>query len=113
VDITIDAKILTATLEIINCEAVNVTANVSVQTVSVDNSPNVSLTFASPDFAYLVAWANAPSASLTVASERINLDVVTAPGQTLSGQVLTVKNKDGSFVSKPSQRDRCGRLLNL
>jgi len=110
--ITLNEKIITNTIEIINSSNLMVYINVPVFTLTCDNSKSISISFKSADYFEMVAWAKAENCRLLVGDLKIDF----TSGLTYDinkDQIVTRKQTDGTIISSLTRRDQSGRIVEL
>jgi len=110
--ITLNGKIITHTMEIINSTNLMVYINVPVFTLTCDNSKAISISFKLADYFEMVAWAKAENCRLLVGDLKIDF----MEGLTFDinkDQIVTRKKPDGTIISSLTRRDQSGRIIEL
>eukprot|EP01125_Pyxidicula_operculata_P022296 TRINITY_DN9033_c0_g1_i1.p1 TRINITY_DN9033_c0_g1~~TRINITY_DN9033_c0_g1_i1.p1 ORF type:complete len:550 (-),score=168.86 TRINITY_DN9033_c0_g1_i1:87-1736(-) len=111
--ISIDDKVITHTMEVINSSNVTVKVNVPIFTVTCDNSKNIKLQFKDKDSFEMIAFAKAETSTLTIGDETIDVfsKLSFDPSK---DQIVTRKNlTTGEIASSLTRRDYAGRITGL
>jgi len=112
VTLTINGKVLSNSLELINSNNLIVHVNVPVLTVTCDNVHGVALHFHTLDDFQLIAWAGTTEKKVFIGGQELSLETSEVPDLE-KDQIVTQKKDDGQIVSQLTRRDRCGRITGL
>jgi len=110
--ITLDEKVITHTMEIINSDHLIIYINVPILTLTCDNSKSISIIYKNAELFEMVAWAKVEDCKLKVG----DLDINFMAGLTFDpakDQIVTRKTPQGEIISSLTRRDQSGRIIEL
>jgi mono-ADP-ribosyltransferase sirtuin 6 len=110
--ITINDKIITSYVEIINSTNIKLILNTSAQTLTCDNAEGVDIQFANPEYFQMIAWAKVRGASVSLGEDKLDLEALDRANYD-TDQIITKREDTGEIASRVTQRDRCGRITHL
>jgi len=110
--LTINEKVITNYLEIINSENITLHINVPIFTMTIDNSTKLIVNFKDTDCFQMLVWTKVNELELHIGGNKISLEVDSSANLDWE-QVITHKNDKGDIVTERARRDSCGRIVSL